>query len=76
MGECDRSQIEEYLRDYKGEGIQHVALGCREIYETVETLRRRGVEFMPAPPPAYYDRVDERLPGTAGTSIICGGLDC
>jgi 4-hydroxyphenylpyruvate dioxygenase len=59
----DRSQIEEYLRDYKGEGIQHVALGCRDVYETVETLRRRGVEFMPPPPPAYYDRVDERLPG-------------
>jgi 4-hydroxyphenylpyruvate dioxygenase len=59
----DKSQIEEYLRDYKGEGIQHVAVGCRDIYETVETLRQRGVEFMPAPPRAYYDRVDERLPG-------------
>ena len=32
----EKSQIEEYLRDYKGEGIQHVACGCRDIYETVE----------------------------------------
>jgi 4-hydroxyphenylpyruvate dioxygenase len=59
----DRSQIEEYLREYKGEGIQHVALGARDIYTTVEDLRRRDVSFMPAPPETYYDRVDARLPG-------------
>jgi len=59
----DKSQIEEYLRDYNGEGIQHVALGCRDIYETVETLMRRGVELMPPPPGTYYDKIDERLPG-------------
>jgi len=58
----EKSQIEEYLRDYKGEGIQHVACGCRDIYDTVETLSERGVEFMPAPPDAYYDKVDQRLP--------------
>ena len=34
----EKSQIEEYLKDYKGEGIQHVASGCRDIYETVATL--------------------------------------
>ena len=56
----DESQIEERLRDYKGEGILHVALVCGDIYETVKTLGRRGVEFMPAPPPAYHDKVDER----------------
>jgi 4-hydroxyphenylpyruvate dioxygenase len=58
----DKSQIEEYLRDYRGEGIQHVACGCHDIYETVERLQSRGVPFMPAPPDAYYDKVDTRLP--------------
>ena len=59
----DKSQIEEYLRAYHGEGIQHVALGCRDIYQSVEKLRERGLRFMPPPPPAYYERVDGRLPG-------------
>ena len=34
----EKSQIEEYIKDYRGEGIQHVASGCRDIYETVATL--------------------------------------
>ena len=59
----DRSQIEEYLHQYKGEGIQHVALGCRDIYATVEHLRADGLGFMPAPPATYYERVNERVPG-------------
>ena len=59
----DRSQIEEYLRDYHGEGIQHVALGCRDIYASVEQLRANGLPFMPAPPATYYAKVDARLPG-------------
>ncbi|MBI1868135.1 MAG: 4-hydroxyphenylpyruvate dioxygenase [Methylocystis sp.] len=59
----DNSQIEEYLHAYKGEGIQHIACGCRNIYETVAKLRRDGLEFMPAPPHAYYAKVDERVPG-------------
>ncbi len=58
----EKSQIEEYLRDYKGEGIQHVALGCHDIYQTVESLRNRGLAFMPPPPDTYYDKVDQRLP--------------
>jgi 4-hydroxyphenylpyruvate dioxygenase len=58
----DKSQIEEYLRDYKGEGIQHVALGCYDIYQTVEDLRSRGLAFMPSPPETYYNKVDRRLP--------------
>ena len=57
------SQIEEYLHSYKGEGIQHLACGCRDIYATVETLRARGLAFMPSPPATYYERVDERIPG-------------
>ena len=59
----EQSQIEEYLRQYHGEGIQHLACGCRNIYESVAELRRRGLGFMPSPPKAYYDRVDERVPG-------------
>jgi 4-hydroxyphenylpyruvate dioxygenase len=59
----DNSQIEEFLHAYKGEGIQHIACGCRNIYETVATLRRAGLDFMPAPPDTYYDRIGERVPG-------------
>ncbi|MBX9908274.1 MAG: 4-hydroxyphenylpyruvate dioxygenase [Beijerinckiaceae bacterium] len=58
----DKSQIEEYLRQYKGEGIQHVALGARDIYASVETLRANGLPFMPAPPATYYEKVDARVP--------------
>ena len=59
----ERSQIEEYLHAYKGEGIQHMACGCTDVYETVESLRARGLAFMPSPPDTYYARVDERVPG-------------
>ena len=59
----DKSQIEEYLREYKGEGIQHVAMGCRDIYESVEKLAANGLPFMPSPPDTYYDKVDARVPG-------------
>jgi 4-hydroxyphenylpyruvate dioxygenase len=58
-----QSQIEEYLHAYKGEGIQHIACGCHDIYATIESLRARGLAFMPSPPAAYYERVDERVPG-------------
>jgi 4-hydroxyphenylpyruvate dioxygenase len=57
------SQIEEFLQAYNGEGIQHIACDCRDIYETVEALRQRGLEFMPPPPDAYYQKIDARLPG-------------
>jgi 4-hydroxyphenylpyruvate dioxygenase len=58
----DKSQIEEYLREYKGEGIQHLACGSRDIYVTVEKLRANGLPFMPSPPPTYYEKVDARVP--------------
>jgi 4-hydroxyphenylpyruvate dioxygenase len=57
------SQIEEYLHAYKGEGIQHIACGCHNVYESVEALRARGLPFMPAPPATYYERIDQRVPG-------------
>ena len=59
----DRSQIEEYLQSYRGEGIQHIACGCANIYDSVENLRTNGLRFMPPPPDAYYERVGSRLPG-------------
>lgn len=59
----DRSQIEEYLQAYGGEGIQHIACGSRDIYATVDKLGNNGLEFMPAPPDTYYQRIDARLPG-------------
>jgi len=55
------SQIQEYLDAYHGEGIQHIALSCRDIYQTVETLRGRSVRFLDTPD-TYYDRVDARVP--------------
>jgi 4-hydroxyphenylpyruvate dioxygenase len=59
----DRSQIEEYLAAYNGEGIQHIAFGARDVYASVEALRQAGLPFMPAPPDTYYERIDGRLPG-------------
>ena len=56
------SQIEEFIRQYHGEGIQHIALACDDIYATVRQLRARGVRFMDTPD-TYYDKVDSRLPG-------------
>ena len=58
----DKSQIQEYLAAYHGEGIQHIALGTGDIYETVETLKGKGVPFQTVPD-TYYEQVDQRLPG-------------
>jgi 4-hydroxyphenylpyruvate dioxygenase len=58
----DKSQIQEYLQAYRGEGIQHIALASDDIYGTVESLSKNGVRFMDVPD-SYYDAVDERLPG-------------
>jgi 4-hydroxyphenylpyruvate dioxygenase len=58
----DKSQIEEYLQQYKGEGIQHLALATDDIYQTVDRLRARGVVFQDTPD-AYYDGVPARVAG-------------
>ena len=58
----DKSQIQEYLIDYRGEGIQHVALATDDIYATVEKLRGRGVAFQETPD-TYYEALSTRLPG-------------
>jgi 4-hydroxyphenylpyruvate dioxygenase len=56
-----RSQIEEYLDFYEGPGAQHIAVATDNIIETVTALRARGVEFLSAPPQAYYDAIPARL---------------
>jgi 4-hydroxyphenylpyruvate dioxygenase len=58
----ENSQIEEFIRDYKGEGIQHLALTTADIYETVEKLRERGVRLQDTIE-TYYELVDKRVPG-------------
>jgi 4-hydroxyphenylpyruvate dioxygenase len=58
----DKSQIEEYLREYHGEGIQHIALAATDIYRTVDVLRRQGVAFQDTPD-TYYEGVEARVPG-------------
>ena len=56
-------QIEEYLMAFNGEGIQHVALSCDNLYKCWDQLKARGLEFMTAPPDVYYEMLEERLPG-------------
>jgi 4-hydroxyphenylpyruvate dioxygenase len=58
----DKSQIAEYLNEYKGEGIQHIALSSDNIYETVEKLRKAHVAFQ-STIDTYFEGIDARLPG-------------
>jgi 4-hydroxyphenylpyruvate dioxygenase len=57
----DKSQIAEYLQEYNGEGIQHIALFTDDIYGTVEALRSEGIEFLDVPD-TYYEMVASRVP--------------
>ena len=56
-------QIEEFLMQFNGEGIQHVALLTDDLIATCDSMARAGVPFMSAPPRTYYAMLDERLPG-------------
>jgi 4-hydroxyphenylpyruvate dioxygenase len=58
----DKSQIEEYLREYRGEGIQHIALSTGDIYATVDQLRSNGIDFQDTPD-TYYEGVNARVTG-------------
>jgi 4-hydroxyphenylpyruvate dioxygenase len=58
----DRSQIQEYLTAYRGEGIQHIALATEDIHGSVEQLRDRGIRLMETPD-TYYDALQARVPG-------------
>ena len=57
-----KGQIQEYLDHYRGEGIQHIALGSTDIYSTVDALRKRGVKLLDTSD-AYYELVEKRIPG-------------
>ncbi|HEU5397942.1 MAG TPA: 4-hydroxyphenylpyruvate dioxygenase [Gammaproteobacteria bacterium] len=56
-----KSQINEYLDEYKGEGIQHIACFTNDIYSTVEAMRAAGQQFLDTPD-AYFEMIDERVP--------------
>ncbi|MBN8807751.1 MAG: 4-hydroxyphenylpyruvate dioxygenase [Sphingomonas sp.] len=58
----EHSQIEEFIKDYKGEGIQHLALTTDDIFATVDRLRANGIVFQDTPD-TYFDLIDKRLPG-------------
>jgi len=58
----DKSQIQEYIDAYKGEGIQHIALGAKNIYDSVETLKLNNVRLLDTPE-TYFDAIDARIPG-------------
>ena len=62
-GKAGGGQIEEYLRAYNGEGIQHIALICDDLIACIDRLRARGVPLMAPPPATYYAQLEGRLPG-------------
>ena len=55
-----KSQIEEYINEYHGSGIQHVAILTSDIITTVKNLRENGVEFLDDPPANYYDEISKK----------------
>ena len=62
-GKAGGGQIEEFLRAYNGEGIQHIAFICDDLLGVWDRLKALGTPFMTAPPATYYEMLDERLPG-------------
>lgn len=56
------SQIQEYLDEHKGEGVQHIAMTTDNIVETVRSMKRNGFEFLDITP-TYYELLPTRLPG-------------
>jgi 4-hydroxyphenylpyruvate dioxygenase len=68
------SQIEEYLKYNHGPGVQHLACSSRNIVETVSTLRKAGVEFLPTPRP-YYDFLTARVGSISEDVAVLRDLD-
>ena len=60
-------QIEEFLMQYNGEGIQHIALLTDDLMDSLDKLRKAGVPLMTAPSSTYYEMLGERLPGHGET---------
>jgi len=59
----ETGQIVSYLKKYRGEGIQHIAVGTENIYDATDEIAARGLKFMPGPPDSYYDMSFERVTG-------------
>jgi 4-hydroxyphenylpyruvate dioxygenase len=59
----DKSQIQEYLDEYKGSGIQHIALLTSDIVDGVAGLMKNKIDFLAAPPETYYAATPKRVPG-------------
>ena len=62
-GAQGKGQIEEFLMQFNGEGIQHIALLCEDLPRAVDALRASGIPLMDAPNDIYYSMLEERLPG-------------
>jgi 4-hydroxyphenylpyruvate dioxygenase len=62
-GEGGKGQIEEFLRQFNGEGIQHIALLTYDLCQSVDALQMAGIPLMSAPNDIYYEMLEERLPG-------------
>ena len=62
-GKAGGGQIEEFLRAYNGEGIQHIAFICDDIIACWDRLKALGTPFMSPPPNSYYEMLEGRLPG-------------
>lgn len=56
-----QSQIEEFIHEYHGEGIQHIALSTENIYHSVRQLHQNGIKFLDVPD-TYYEMVHDRVP--------------
>jgi 4-hydroxyphenylpyruvate dioxygenase len=56
----DKGQIAQYLKDFNGEGVQHIALHTDDIYSTVKQLKAHGMKFLDIPD-TYYDMIDDRI---------------
>ncbi|MDJ0629474.1 MAG: 4-hydroxyphenylpyruvate dioxygenase [Rhodobacter sp.] len=59
----ETGQIVSYLKKYRGEGIQHIAVGTEDIYGSVDAIADRGIRFMPGPNETYYDQSYARVAG-------------
>jgi 4-hydroxyphenylpyruvate dioxygenase len=62
-GSGQMDQIQEFIQQYRGEGIQHVALRSDDILATWDRLHANGLKFMTPPPDTYYEMLEERVPG-------------
>ena len=61
----ETGQIVEYLKRYKGEGIQHIAVAAEDLYAATDAIAANGIRFMPKPPAAYYALSKTRVVGHA-----------